>query len=265
MTGLPARTPLLLVLTFLAVAAAPAARAEDAEIAKRRAAEQTVFTDDEIVSGFFKIAFGAELRLSGSSDRIRKYDRAVRVFVENRANPDRRAAVAEVIADIRERVAHLDIALTGDRKAADVTVHLVSNRDLAATLRAAYGAKQTRAILRKLDPQCLSSFAKDAAFRIVKSDVFLVADAGDFTFYDCAYEEILQSLGPINDDPSVPWSMFNDNVRKGFFDIYDQYLLNILYHPLVRPGMTRAQVRALLPQIMPEVRAFVAQRNGLKP
>ena len=49
--------------------------------------------------------------------------------------------------------------------------------------------------------------------------------------------------------------MFNDNVQMGFFGIYDQYILNVLYHPRVRAGMTRAEVRALLPEIMPEVRA----------
>jgi hypothetical protein len=59
--------------------------------------------------------------------------------------------------------------------------------------------------------------------------------------------------------------MFNDEVQKGFFGIYDQYLLNILYHPHVRPGMTREEVRALLPEIMPQVRAFVAKTNGLSP
>ena len=57
--------------------------------------------------------------------------------------------------------------------------------------------------------------------------------------------------------------MFNDAVRMGFFGVYDQYLLNIHYHPRVRPGMTRAEVRALLPQIMPDVRAWVAKVNNL--
>ena len=85
----------------------------------------------------------------------------------------------------------------------------------------------------------------------------------DFIFYDCAYEELLQSLGPINDTDKVPWTMFNDDVQMGFFDVYDQYILNILYHPRVRAGMTAAQVRALLPEIMPEVRAFVAKTNNL--
>ena len=255
----------LILLTLLAVGAALPARAEDPEIAKRRAAEQTTFTDAQIFEGFFKIAFGAEMRIAGRTDRIRKYDRPVRVFAESRAMPDRRAAVAEVVADIKRRVAHLDIAMTPDRRKADVVVRLVRDRDLAATLRATYGRARARTIQRSLQPQCLSGFAKDARFRIVRSDVFLVADAGDFIFYDCAYEEILQSLGPINDDSSVPWTMFNDEVQKGFFDVYDQYLLNILYHPRVRPGMSRGQVRALLPEIMPQVRAWVAQVNGLAP
>jgi hypothetical protein len=75
---------------------------------------------------------------------------------------------------------------------------------------------------------------------------------------------LLQALGPINDDDSVPWTMFNDNVQKGYFDVYDQYLLNILYHPRVRAGMTRDEVRALLPEILPDIRAFIAKTNNLK-
>lgn len=74
---------------------------------------------------------------------------------------------------------------------------------------------------------------------------------------------MLQSLGPINDTDKVPWTMFNDAVRMGYFGVYDQYILNILYHPRVRAGMTAAQMRALLPEIMPEVRAFVAKTNNL--
>jgi DUF2927 family protein len=237
--------------------------AEDAEIAKRRAAERRTFTDAQIFDGFFKIAFGAEMRLAGRTDRIRKYDGPVRVFVKSSAKPDRRAEIADIVADIARRVAHLDIAVTEDRGAANVVVRLVRNRDLARTIRAAFGRERAGRIQRSLDPQCLSGFRKDATFRITGSDVFLVVDAGDFIFYDCAYEEVLQSLGPINDDPSVPWTMFNDDVQMGFFGVYDQYLLNILYHPRVRPGMTRGQVRALLPEIMPQVRAFVARMNGL--
>jgi hypothetical protein len=94
-----------------------------------------------------------------------------------------------------------------------------------------------------------SSFRRDDTFRIANAEVILVADAGDFVFYDCAYEELLQALGPINDDSSVRWSMFNDKVHLGFFGVYDQYILNVLYHPRIRPGMTRADVEALYEKI----------------
>jgi DUF2927 family protein len=47
--------------------------------------------------------------------------------------------------------------------------------------------------------------------------------------------------------------------------VYDQYILNILYHPRIRPGMTRAEVEAALPEVLPEVRAFVASVNNLPP
>ena len=79
--------------------------------------------------------------------------------------------------------------------------------------------------------------------------MILPVDADEFQFYDCAYEELLQSLGLINDDSSVPWTMFNDDVQMGFFDVYDQYLVNILYDPRIRPGMTKGEVDALLPDI----------------
>ena len=41
--------------------------------------------------------------------------------------------------------------------------------------------------------------------------------------------------------------MFNDNVSMGFFDIYDQYIMNVLYDPRIKAGMTVEQVKAVLP------------------
>jgi hypothetical protein len=261
--GWPGSAASALALVVLAAAQTPVG-AEDAEISARRAAERRTFADAEITEGFFKVAFGAEMQLQGRVDRIRKYDVPVRIYVENRAKPDRRAQVASVIEDIGSRVANLDIAVTDDRDAANVVVTLVRDRDLSRTVREFYGRERARQIQRSLEPQCLSGFRKDESYRIQRSEVILVVDAGDFIFYDCVYEELLQALGPINDDSSVPWTMFNDDVQMGFFDLYDQYILNILYHPRIRPGMTREEARAVLPEILPAVRASVETANGIK-
>ncbi len=244
---------------------AAAAATEDPEIARRRAAERKVFTDAEIVDGFLKVTFGAEFPAAGRGDRdrIRKFDGPIRIFIDNHARPNRRNQVASAIDDIRRRVQSLDMTVTERRGDANMVVTLVRDRDLARTIRSVYGSDRALRIQRSLEPQCLAGFSKDDKFRIVHANVILVSDVGEFVFYDCVYEELLQALGPINDDSSLPSSMFNDNVQLGFFGIYDQYLLNLLYHPRIRPGMTRPQVQAVLPEILPQVRAWVAEINGL--
>ncbi len=201
------------------------ARAEDKEISARRAAESKSFTDRQIIDGFLKITFGAEFHTAGRIDRIRKFDGPIRVYIDSRARPDRTRQVSEVVADIRHRIANIDIAVTDDRKSANLVVSLVRDRDLTRTIATLYGLDRAR----------------------------------------CAYEEILQALGPINDDETVPWTMFNDDVQMGFFDVYDQYLLNLLYHARIRPGMTREEAHATAVDVLPEVRSFVTQTNGLAP
>ena len=242
----------------------PAPKPEHPEIAKRRAAERKTFTDAEIIDGFFRTVFGAEFHVAGRVDRIRKYEVPVRVYADVKAKPDRRAQLAAVVADISSKVQHLDIAMTDKRKDANVIITMVRDRDIEKTIRQFYGREQAQRIVQSLEPQCLSGFRKDELFRIQHSDVIIAVDAGDFIFYDCVYEELLQALGPINDDDKLQWSMFNDEVQMGFFDIYDQYILNLLYDPRIRAGMTQEQVKELLPQILPDVRAWITKVNGLQ-
>jgi Protein of unknown function (DUF2927) len=259
----PRRSPICkpfwiaLAATALMLAGIDTAAAENPDITSRRAAERTDFTNDEIKDGFFKIAFSAELQLGVAAQRVRKFDEPVRIFVVSRGLPDRRSQIAAIVADIGTRVNHLDVAVTDDRDAANFTVTLVAQHNFSRTLRALYGSERASRIQRSLDPQCLSGIGKDKQFRIRRAEVILPVDAGEFAFYDCAYEELLQALGAINDDRSVPWTMFNDDVQMGFFDVYDQYLLNILYDPRVRPGMTKDEVSALLPDILPTARAWI--------
>jgi hypothetical protein len=49
----------------------------------------------------------------------------------------------------------------------------------------------------------------------------------------------------------------------GYFDVYDQYILNLLYDPRIKAGMTVQDVRAVLPAVLAEVRAWVKKVNNL--
>ena len=251
-----------LAAATISLALATRAGAEPPTIAARQKAEKKSFTDSEIVEGFMKTAFGAEYHLAGRVDRIRKYEVPVRVFADGRA--DRKAQIAKIVADIAARVRHLDIAMVDDNDDANVLVKLVRDRDLYRTISAFYGVARAKEIKTTLDPQCLSGFRKNEKFEIEHSDVILTVDNGDFVFLDCAYEELLQSLGPINDTATVPWTMFNDNVSMGYFGVYDQYLLNLLYDPRIKAGMSVQEVKAALPAVLADVRAWVKQVNGLR-
>jgi hypothetical protein len=260
-----------LVLQLLAVAltalgldclAPPAGASEIPAIAARQRSEKKVFTDTEITDGFLKTAFGAEYHLAGRVDRIRKYAMPVRVYADG-TRADRKAQLAKVVADIGTKIQHLDITTTETGEDANIKVKLVRDRDLYRTITTFYGSERAREIRSSLDPQCLSGFRKNEQFEIEHSDVILTVDNGDFVFFDCAYEELLQSLGPINDTASVPWTMFNDSVSMGYFDVYDQYILNLLYDPRIKAGMTVQEVKAVLPEVLTDVRAWVRKVNNL--
>ena len=252
----------LLTVAFGSIVPQPAGSAEIPAIASRQHAEKKAFTDGEIMEGFFKTAFGAEYHLAGRVDRIRKYDMPVRVFADGN-RPDRKAQLAKVVADIGQKVQHLDIAMADNSDSANVVVKLVRDRDLYRTITSFYGSERAKEIRTSLDPQCLSGFRKNEKYEIEHSDVILTVDNGEFIFLDCAYEELLQSLGPINDTTTVPWTMFNDNVSMGYFDVYDQYILNVLYDPRIKAGMTVAEVNAVLPDVLTDVRAWVKKANNL--
>jgi len=93
--------------------------------------------------------------------------------------------------------------------------------------------------------------------------VILTVDNGDFVFLDCAYEELLQSLGPINDTSSVPWTCSTTMCRWDFSTVYDQYIMNVLYDPRIKAGMTVAEVKAVLPEVLADVRVWVRKVNNL--
>ena len=257
-TGLRIATAIALSGTFLP----QAAFAEIPQIVAKQRVEKKSFTDAQISDGFFKAAFGAEYHLAGRVDRIRKYEVPVRIFIDGTARANRVEQLGKIIGDIGRRIQHIDIAQAASRTEANVIVTMVRDRDLNRTIEKLYGTDRAREIKSSLDPQCLSGFSKNDAFQIVRSEVLLTIDNGDFVFHDCGYEELLQSLGPIN-DTDVPWTMFNDDVSLGFFGIYDQYLMNILYDPRIKAGMTVQEVKDILPAVLKDVRDWVAKTNNL--
>ena len=124
-------------------------------------------------------------------------------------------------------------------------------------------ASGPREIKTSLDPQCLSGFRKNEKFEIEHSDVILTVDNGDFIFLDCAYEELLQSLGPINDTSTCPGPCSTTMSRWDISTSTTSTSSTCCTIPRIKAGMTVQEVKAVLPDVLADVRIWVKKINNL--
>ncbi len=89
---------------------------------------------------------------------------------------------------------------------------------------------------------------------ITKALVYLHGDLDGLYRRLCFHEEISQSLGLFNDDPTVRPSIFNDDDEFALLTRHDEYLLRILYDPRLRSGMTPEEAMPVVARIVEELR-----------
>lgn len=202
-----------------------------------------------VIRGFEKVVFGAEYTGAFSdSSYVKKFTGPARVVVENRAATDRSAAVRAFVRQVGRSIQGLDIAMAGRGDAGNFTVHVVDRKSYAETVRRIYGnpfmETPGNCIVRTL-------YGRDG---ITRSDAVLVSDEGDALFRRCLVEELLQGLGPLNDNSEAPDSVFNDTSRLTSFTPYDRLILNMLYDARLRPGLSQREAAPLLPAIQRDAR-----------
>jgi hypothetical protein len=155
-----------------------------------------------------------------------------------------------IVEDYARQVPALGLSLASNEDNADIDVHLIDEKDFRSALEAAFGAKVARDFVARTDPQCMTSVKSSADGDIVRSVTFVIVDKGDEVFFDCAYHELLHAFGLSNHDQRNAWTTLNQKRMVGYLTVYDRALLTLLYDPRIKPGMTRARVRALLPEVI---------------
>jgi len=94
-------------------------------------------------------------------------------------------------------------------------------------------------------------FASDPAQdgRYERAVAVIRAELPDRLRTSCFHEEIAQGLGLANDSPSARPSIFNDDDEFGRLTNHDELLLQILYDPQLKPGMSGAAAAPLVRRI----------------
>jgi hypothetical protein len=217
-----------------------------------RAAPAAAYTDAELIDGFNRTVFGSEYASFGwQSSLVKKFTGPVLVYVDDRSGSRRGAEVARFIRSLPRLIAGLEVYVVDRAEAANYRIFVLDRayyRDVVTS--EIYGRPSSTFAPGKCLVRVISN-----RNGIERSDAAIVADEGEFLFQRCMVEEILQGLGPVNDDPALAESVFNDESAASSFTSFDRHILNMLYHPLIQPGMTKAEVRRVLPQVAAEVRA----------
>ena len=215
--------------------------------------QYTKFTQRELTRGFLALAFGSDLRLGARPKGIRRFDRDIQAFVSSDASIDRTAAMEKIIAEYGAVTPNLKMSITTNEDDADVVVHLIDEGKFKSALVDAFGADVAEAFVRRTDPQCMTSVKSRGDGVILRSVSFVIADQGEKVFIDCAYHEMLHALGLSNHDQTNHWTTLNQRRIVGYLTIYDRTLVRLLYDPRLQPGMSRTDVRRILPELIADV------------
>ena len=209
----------------------------------------TTFTAAELERGFMALAFGSDLRIGARPRGIRRFDHPIRAVVMGGGSVDRSARMRDVIAEYASTVPSLRLS-PANAGEADIEVRLIDEKDFNGALVAAFGPKIAKDFIARTDPQCMTSVKSNAAGDIVRSVSFIIVDKGDDVFLDCAYHELLHAFGLSNHDQRNVWTTLNQNRMVGYLTVYDRDLLTILYDRRVKPGMSPAAARRVLPKVI---------------
>jgi hypothetical protein len=214
--------------------------------------QYTRFSTHELMRGFMALAFGSDLRIGPVPRGIRRFDHPISAHIIASGSIDRTERMTRVLEEYAQKVPNLRLTVTPSEPA-DMEVRLIDEKDFNAALREAFGAKIAKAFIKRTDPQCMTSVKSDASGDILHAVSFVIVDQGDDVFLDCAYHEMLHAFGLSNHDQHNLWTTLNQNRMVGYLSVYDRDLLTLLYDPRIKPGMTRHQVRRLLPHLIADL------------
>ncbi len=237
------------------------------------------YTVDDLVRNFERIALYDEyVDLNGRFVRsetpavLRRWDRPVRVGVMTgpATSPAESARDRANVAAFTRRLARLtglDMAVSDG---ADVNFLVLfmnsSERTAFADQVAARYPEFAPAVIgalrdTPLDIYCTAYAFGDPNDRAAYSAVMILirAEHPPLTRLSCVHEEMAQAMGLPNDSPDARPSLFNDSLEFALLTEHDEILLRMLYDPRLRPGMTSAEARPLLPAIARD--AMAAQTN----
>lgn len=240
------------------------------------------YSVDDLVENFIRIALYDEyVSLDGRFVRretpalLRRWEQPVRVGVvigpsvpPSTAQTDR-ATVAAFTARLAG-LTGLDMRMTTGPDANFLVMILsTAEQSVAAEATAQQFPDFEPAVLGALGGTPIDTFCTAYAFAQPNNPssyaavmVLIRAEHPALTRASCVQEEMAQAMGLPNDYAAARPSLFNDSLEFAFLTEHDEILLRMLYDRRLKPGMTAAEARPLLPDIARDAIAAQEKASG---
>ncbi|QYX56294.1 DUF2927 domain-containing protein [Roseovarius sp. SCSIO 43702] len=229
----------------------------------------TYYSDADLLRNFERIVFYDEHDVGGGVQRasnrpgvLRKWEGPVRLSVAfgSGVAPEQRAADRAMVARYARRLARVTghpIAMSDDNPNFQVFFMTVDDGDEAQAMLRAISPNVNVATLSLVGNLPQSIYCLVTAFggnenraSYARAVAFVRAEHPPLMRKACVHEEVAQGLGLANDSPRARPSIFNDDDEFALLTTHDEKLLELLYNPALRPGMTIDEARPILRRLV---------------
>lgn len=227
------------------------------------------FTTNDLVTNFERVALYDEYSVRGgqfierqTASSLRRWEMPVRIGLTfgPSVSKEQRVIDTAYVRSFAQRLARLsglNIQLTDARRANYSILFL--NRDEQRKM-----TPQLIGRIKYLVPQIVGEIRNSprgifcAAYAVSEQNtssgykgaiILIKAEHSNLMRKSCIQEEMTQALGLANDSPNARPSIFNDDEEFAFLTRHDELLLQMLYDPRLRIGMTVRDAHPIVQQI----------------
>ncbi len=201
-----------------------------------------------IETAFYNVALQHEY--SSGTKPLAKWQQPIKIWIDHRVGDQ----------ELHQELAELHIQHLGQ-----VTQHPISlvNKESEANIKWIYTRQskwisESKRVLNLKSTEHLNSAICTAGYRtnakgeIVYAGIIIPVDQARSRgkLVACIVEEITQVLGLPNDSDKAYPSIFNDHTPEDLLSPLDVVLLQLLYEPELKPGMTKEQVKPIVRKIL---------------
>jgi hypothetical protein len=240
---------------------------DDGGLRADRAPSDAQFTNADLASNFQKIALNREYRReegelveATTPTRISRWATPVRYqILGGGATSLDRADYAELA---RRLTALTGVDVQEEEQDPNVTILILDADERRAFVRELQsdGTADRMPLVvewaEKLSYPCVGQVGyRDADTGLITGAMIVIkAELEGLFRKSCIHEELVQTMGLMNDDRKVRPSIFNDDQEFALLTEHDEFLLRILYDERLQPGMASEEAVPLLDTIIKDLR-----------